>query len=302
MFGTVFDIARFSLTDGPGIRTVVFLKGCPLHCNWCHNPESQNVNAEVLYNAEKCLSCGHCAPTCPQHCHVFQHTGHIYNRTNCRSCGACAKTCFSGALTLAGKIMNSEQVLAEVRKDGDYYGTDGGITLSGGEPLLQPDFAYELLAQAGQESWHTAVETCGFADWNVFEKLLPVTDLWLFDLKCADSQRHRQLTGRNNEKILENLYKLAETGAQIQLRCPLIPGKNDSDNDLEQIGRIALKLKNLTGIKPMPYHPFGLDKLRHLGRTDQRLEKIPAEPELKRYRDFFQTLENELKIIRHREC
>lgn len=182
--------------------------------------------------------------------------------------------------------MESDEVLEIVRRDRDYYGKDGGLTLSGGEPLSQPEFSRELLNAARRESWTTAVETSGFAPWCVVESLLPVTDLWLFDLKCADSKRHRELTGVPNERILENLHRLDEAGAQIELRFPLIPGRNDSDRELEALQMIASGVRNLVGTLCEPYHPFGLDKLRRLGRAGGPSEKVPDEKDLQRYHRF----------------
>ncbi len=289
--GMVFDIARFSLNDGPGIRTVVFLKGCPLRCLWCHNPESQNPRSEILYDPEKCSACGRCAEICPQSCHEFGEPGrgeqsHRIRRADCAGCGLCAERCPGGALSLAGKIMSSTAVLEEVRKDLDYYRPEGGLTLSGGEPLFQADFSRELLEGAQKEQIHCAVESCGFAPWKLIESMIPLVDLWLYDIKCIDPEKHALLTGQSNRIILENLRKLDASGAGIELRCPLIPGKNDSDAELKDILRFAGTLRNLTGIRPEPYHPFGEDKLLRLGRERIR-QSIPEEKDLARYRRFF---------------
>ena len=182
--------------------------------------------------------------------------------------------------------MSVEDVICEARKDDDYYGTDGGLTLSGGEPLFQPYFSLELLKSACRESWKTAIETSGFASWEVIEHLMPFVDLLLYDLKCADPEKHFHLTGRSNKCILDNLRHLDACGGRIELRCPLIPGKNDSDRDLQEIMQIAEKLRNITGIRPEPYHPFGADKLLHLGRR-KRVERIPNQEDLRRYEKFF---------------
>lgn len=279
MSGCVFDVARFSMVDGPGIRTVVFLKGCPLHCRWCHNPESQSAKAELLLVESKCVGCGNCIAVCPNGC--FSDAG--YKRTLCQSCGECANRCFSGARTIAGGEMSVDEVMAIAVKDQDYYRENGGLTISGGEPLLQPEFTKALLAQAKAKGWQTAIESCGYAPWSVIEELLPVTDLWLYDIKCIDDKRHNEFTGVSNRLILENLYKLDSCGAKIELRCPLIPNLNDSDDDLKAILDIASKLKNIVKIKAEPYHPFGLDKLKQLGRPAQKAELVPTNEDVERY-------------------
>lgn len=296
MGGIVFDIARFSLTDGPGIRTVVFLKGCPLNCRWCHNPESQSPHAELFSDPQKCVGCRRCMEVCLQQCHDIRNGVHFFDREDCIGCGRCANVCFSGALTLVGRSMTTDEVLKEIRKDHDYYGSCGGLTLSGGEPLFQPEFSRELLEGARRESWHTAVDTSGFADWKSIVPLLPVTGLWLFDLKCVDPVRHQQLTGFSNELILDNLQKLDSSGAKIELRCPLIPGLNDSDEDLNNILKIAYSLQNLVGIHLEPYHPFGLDKLCRLGRSLLAQERIPDEQDTQRYWKKFQEFECRRKL------
>lgn len=285
MRGMVFDIARFSLNDGPGIRTTVFLKGCPLRCQWCHNPESANVRSEIFWSPRRCINCGRCVAACRENCHTIRQDVHRFNRRRCTGCGDCAAVCVSGALELVGKKLDSGEVLDIIRRDRNYYGQEGGVTLSGGEPLFQPEFSRELLAAAHHECFNTAIETSGFAPWSSIEPLLPITDLWLFDLKCADSGRHRELTGVSNELILENLHRLDDAGARIELRFPLVPGRNDSNQDLEALRKIAMGIRNLVAMRSEPYHPFGLDKSQRLGRSAHRY-KIPDQEDLQRYHRF----------------
>lgn len=238
--GTVFDIQKFSVHDGPGIRTTVFLKGCPLHCLWCHNPESWRAQPELLFSAEKCTGCG-----------------------------ACAKSCRTEALELCGRRETAEEVLAEVLRDRPFYeNSGGGMTLSGGEPLAQFAFSLELLKQAKANGLHTCLETCGYAPRDHYLALLPFTDLFLFDVKTVDAERHRSFTGQDNRLILDNLRALDNAGAALHLRCPLIPGMNDSEAELHGIGVLANSLAHVQEIEVEPYHPLGVSKAHRLGFAD----------------------------------
>lgn len=282
--GLVFDLARFSLHDGPGIRSVVFLKGCPLRCVWCHNPESWSARPEIMVSPEKCIGCGACLRNCPEKAHTFEQGKHQFKRDLCTACGKCAEECFSGTLVLAGKRRTVSDILAEAAKDSDYYGNDGGLTVSGGEPLQQSDFTEALLKGAKMRSWTTAIETCGMAPPHVLERLIPITDYWLFDIKAMDPEKHRKFTGQTNEQILSNLHLLDERGANIELRCPLIPGANDSDADLKAIRDLADSLRHRPKIHIEPFHPFGRGKLAQLGLPQEENAPIPGEQEIKRWR------------------
>ncbi len=285
MTGMVFDIARFSLHDGPGIRTTVFLKGCPLRCVWCHNPESWKRGTEIFFDPSKCIGCGNCGNVCPEKCHRTNVGGrHLFRRGKCTGCGKCADACFSGALKKAGVRMTAGEVWAEAAGDRAYYGEAGGLTVSGGEPLFQPEFTRELLKMARAAGVHTCLETCGFAPWKTLRDLLPYTDLWRYDIKAADGEKHRKLTGVSNERILDNLARLNGTGAEIELRCPLVPGLNDAPEDLSGLRRIARSIRHLRGIEPEPYHPFGKAKELFLGRRKSPAWPVPGENELERYR------------------
>ena len=262
----VFDIEKFAVHDGPGIRTVVFLKGCPLHCLWCHNPESQSARPEMLYSAEKCLGCGKCAAVCPSGCHAVEVGLHRFARERCSGCGKCAELCPPQALKIAGRIMTVDEVMREVLRDRAFYeNSGGGLTVSGGEPLNHPEFTKALLEAAKRNDLHTAVETCGFAPWNKIEPLMSLVDLWLWDIKAAP-ERHRELTGVDSALILENLRKLDAAGASTVLRCPFIPGVNDTEADLAHIAAVANSLKHIRRIDVEPYHPLGENKCRQLGR------------------------------------
>ncbi len=279
MQGMIFDIKKFALHDGPGIRSTVFLKGCPLRCSWCHNPESQASEPELLFSPEKCLACGWCVDSCPEHCHSFAQGRHHFDRTTCRHCGLCATRCFSQALEFVGSYMSVEEVLQEVCKDSIFYANSGGgMTVSGGEPLAQFAFVRELLTQAKNRELHNCLETCGYASWKQLAALVEVVDLFLYDLKSLDSAQHTKITTKDNHLILENLRRLDAAGARIILRCPIIPGINDSTKALQAIGSLADELVNVQKLEIEPYNPLGLSKYSRLGRTAGFVDTfIPAE-------------------------
>jgi pyruvate formate lyase activating enzyme len=278
--GRIFEIQRFSVHDGPGIRTTVFLKGCPLRCPWCHNPESQDPDPEIAYLPDKCIGCGYCLRTCPTGAHglVDDEDGarrHSFDRSRCIRCGLCAAECWAGALEVVGRTITVEEALEEILADQSfYYESGGGVTLSGGEPLSQPEFTEALLWEAKKAGIHTAVETCLFASEATVERMRQLTDLFLVDLKETDEKRHQRYTGVPLEPILRNLRALAASGAAIRLRLPLIPGFNDRDG---HFGRVAVMVNELNDHRPgqldpiavevMPYHAMGTDKHRRFGRS-----------------------------------
>ena len=277
MDGIVFDISRYCLDDGPGIRTTVFLKGCPLRCAWCHNPESNAREVQVGYDAAKCVGCGACVRACPNGCHEVSHGAHAFRRERCVACGACVRACESDALTQMGRRMNVDDVLAVVLRDRTFFRTSGGgMTLSGGEALSQPGFARALLEAARAEGIHTVVETSGFAGEEELLSVAEHTDLFLYDCKVLDAALHREVTGVPVEPILRNLRVLELAGKPVVLRLPLIPGVNDNPGHFAAVAQLADSLANVQELEVLPYHPLGLAKANLLGmHMPYQLATIP---------------------------
>lgn len=264
--GTVFNIQRYSINDGPGIRTCVFLKGCPLNCIWCHNPESKSSKPELSFAENKCIGCGKCETVCPNSCHVFSVDGHSIDRSKCSLCGACAEVC-CGALEVIGKQMTAESVIKEACKDKPFYETSGGgVTFTGGEPFAQPAFLMELLRLAKEEGVHVCIETCGFVRREILEQAMEYVDLFLYDYKETDPEKHKTFTGVDSSLIQNNLCFLAESGKKIILRCPIIPGCNDTAEHLEAIAALAEKYDSIIRVDVEPYHPLGKTKAAQLGK------------------------------------
>ena len=273
----MFNIQRFCVNDGPGIRTTVFLKGCPLSCAWCHNPESNSARPELFYDADKCVSCGRCVSLCPQKAHLMENGRHQLRRESCVRCMACAET-HCPALAAAGETRRAEDVMAEVLRDRPFYqASGGGLTLSGGEPFFQEAFVLDLLRLAREAQVHTCVETCGFAPLSLLEQAARWVDLFLYDIKLTDPALHRQWTGVSNDRILENLRALDKMGAKTVLRCPVIPGVNDTPAHFQGVAKIANSLMHLQEIHLEPYHPLGVSKARRLGRESLLEGSFPSE-------------------------
>ncbi|MBN2310339.1 MAG: glycyl-radical enzyme activating protein [Candidatus Hydrogenedentes bacterium] len=264
--GVVFDIQRMSIHDGPGIRTTVFLKGCPLECFWCHNPEGRSTRRQLAFTPALCIGCGFCFTHCPNDVHVVVDGAHTMERERCTECFACVEECYSNALEVIGREQSVAEVLAEVEKDRPFYDeSNGGMTLSGGEPLAQFPFAEGLLAGARARGLHTCVETSGFVRQEHLKALIPLVDLFLYDYKETDPERHREYTGQSNEQIIENLRMLDEHGAALILRCPIVPEVNLRDDHLQGIVDLAGSLRRCQGINIMGYHCLGESKRSRLG-------------------------------------
>lgn len=260
--GIIFDVQRFSLHDGPGIRTTVFFKGCPLRCLWCHNPEAISPEIELAFYSNKCINCNSCIPVCPSGALQNDNLkGKRYNREICQSCWRCVDACPGGALTLQGKIFQLEEILSQIVKDIPFYNrSGGGVTLSGGEPTFQFDFCLALLKACKEEGINTALDTSGFVPWKRLEELLPFVDTFLYDIKHMNSDEHKRLTGVPNETILENLVRLDRLGKSIEIRVPIIPGYNDSDENIRALSYFLGRLNSVKRVKLLPYHKLGLSK------------------------------------------
>ena len=256
MNGTIFNIQKFCVNDGPGIRTCVFLKGCPLKCVWCHNPESQSAKSEIMFYADKCIGCGRCKNITAEDKDFV---------------------CFNRAKEICGKSISVDEVISEVLKDKIFYdNSGGGITLSGGEPLYQFEFSFELLKKAKERGLHTAVETCGFSTADNIKRIAEYTDLFLYDYKETNSAMHKDFTGVGNEIIISNLKLLNSLNKQIILRCPIIPGYNDRQAHFDGICTVANDLENIVRIEIEPYHPLGENKYLSLGRNTYKI-KMPED-------------------------
>lgn len=306
--GRIFDIQGFAIQDGPGIRTTVFFKGCPLRCPWCHSPESQKFFPQLSWMSQKCLGTAHCSESCISACpkNAISHgrltqssvTGEdiqliSVDRTLCDNCGACAEKCYPGALYICGKDYTVDEVMKIVRRDVPFYKeSGGGVTLSGGECMSQPDFALELLKRLKAEDIHTAVDTTGFVQWEKLEPILPYTDLFLYDLKHMDSDAHKAVTGVPNELILENARRIAAAGGKMQVRIPVIPGFNNGQTNIRKTGEFCRELGDaVTVVQLLPYHNMGNMKYFRLDDNAQVMEATPpSDEEMQHHRQVLEQL------------
>jgi pyruvate formate lyase activating enzyme len=262
--GIIFDIQRYSIHDGPGIRTIAFLKGCPLSCRWCCNPESQSVKPTLLFNSEVCIHCGKCLNVCKLGA-LSAKIPSLIDRSVCVGCGECAKICPAGALVVKGKEMTVEQLIKELKKDAiTFRRSKGGVTLSGGEPLVQSEFAVELLKACKEQGWHTAMETTGLASESVIEKVFPWVDLALLDIKAFDGKVHEEYTGVSNEVILKNSIMISNITSTV-VRIPTVPGFNASREEYERMCGHVKKMNGVSTIHILPYHTYGENKYALLG-------------------------------------
>lgn len=263
--GIISDIIPFSLYDGPGIRTTVFLKGCPLRCQWCHNPETQSRLPMNMYSMEKCVHCGRCENICPEGLRAADGSWTSDN-SKCSACGACVSICPVKANKINGYYATPREVLEITEKDRLFYEkSGGGVTISGGEALMQPEFLYELCKLHAEAKINLCLETCGFGNWSALESILPYISQFLFDWKMTDPKAHKRLTGTDNGLILQNLERLNAAGAEIILRCPIIPGCNDREEHFRGIGQLTERFHNIKQVEILPYHSLGNYKRKKMG-------------------------------------
>ena len=275
MKATIFDIERNSFVDGPGIRTTVFFKGCNLRCAWCHNPESQSHAVQLMLYGDKCTGCGTCQRKCPN------------GLASCELCGRCALFCPNDAREICGKEYTVDEVLREVMKDRTYYANSGGgVTFSGGECLLQIDFLEQILKKCKENGIHTAVDTAGQVDFEVLARILPHTDLFLYDVKCFDEELHKQYVGVSNRQILANLSKLLSVGARVWVRIPVIGGVNDTEEEMRAICQFLQGCVPPERVELLPYHAMGEHKYAAIGRTATCFS-VPGEEKMTRLRAVF---------------
>ena len=283
--GLIYDIKHFAVHDGPGVRTTIFLKGCPLRCLWCHSPESQEAKPQIAFNPNRCIGCGSCVESCQVG--ALLSPGNI-DAGKCTLCGSCVEECYSNALEMIGKYVHVVYILNAVERDRAVIEkSGGGVTISGGEPLSQPDFTLRLLTTLKEEGYHTALDTCGHAPKDVLENMLPYVDLLLYDVKHMNPERHRELTGVSNDTILSNLRHVAKRKKRIHIRMPLIPGVNDSEENLENTCSFIKSLDMVDTIELLPYHRLGVSKYSAINKEFVLKQLLPHEPdELFRIRDF----------------
>ncbi|MPQ43632.1 choline TMA-lyase-activating enzyme [Clostridium tarantellae] len=307
--GKIFNIQKYSIYDGPGVRTIIFLKGCPLKCKWCSNPEGCSLNYDVMYSKTNCKDCGICIDVCPQRKHIMKNINsqfqHEIDRTiKCIGCRECEKKCPHNALHIVGEEKTVEDIMDIIEQDSVFYLTSGGgVTLSGGEATAQGEFALEILKKCKSKGINTAIETCGYTDWDLLKELSNYVDLFLYDIKHIDSEEHKNLVGVPNDKILKNIAKLFHIGANIRVRMPLIKGLNDSDDVL--IGTMKFikaisKGKNLKGVDLLPYHKLGINKYKELGREYSIKEDLTyTQEELQKIEYLLKDFDLPIKVIKH---
>lgn len=297
MKGTIINIQKYSIHDGPGIRTTVFFKGCPLNCWWCHNPESQHLEPEVMYWEEKCTACGNCIKHCPKGALSIVDGKLKYNSESCELCSECSKYCINEARVIKGKYISVDELFKEIMKDQIFYDeSNGGVTFSGGEPLIQADFLREVMKKCKRMDIHTTIDTCGYVSWDKFEKIVDYTDLFLYDLKHMNSDKHKIYTSVPNELILDNLKKLSDLGKNIYIRMPIIPGVNDDIEDLKKAAEL-LKNLNIIQVNLLPYHKMGMDKYKRLN-MDLKLQEIqePSHAKMNELSEIFKNVGLKVKI------
>ena len=298
MEGCIFNIMKYSIHDGPGIRTTVFMKGCPLRCLWCHNPESQLPKPQLIRFPARCIGCGNCAKVCSTGAITISDNKTKYDMSKCNSCGLCAEVCYAEAMEMAGKYMDAKEVMKEVEKDMPFYEeSGGGVTFSGGEPFMQQDFLRELLISCNNKGIHTAVDTSGFVKKDILLDLSKYIDLFLYDLKLMEDAKHKKYVGGSNEIILDNLKELVRIGKRIFVRIPIIPGINDDVENLEAIGRFLSGIRGIEQVNILPYHNIAKEKYKRLNKEYSLSDlKAPSQEKMEEIAEKLTTYGFKVKI------
>lgn len=284
----IFDIKRYAINDGPGIRVTIFLKGCPLNCKWCHNPESIPVKQQKMYSSDKCIGSQECIKHCPNDALTLTPQGIVTDTDLCQMCGKCAQVCPTKAIEMAGELMTVEQIMVEIKREVLLMdNSNGGVTFSGGEPLLHHKFLIQLLDACGKEGIHRCIDTAGFADQKVLLEVASKSEHFLYDLKMMDDKKHKEWTGVSNKKILENLKALAETGVDLNIRIPLIKGVNDDDENIHESAKFIAALKgNPPIVNILPFHNIAEKKYKKLGLDYNK--GTMGEPDTKRQNEILE--------------
>lgn len=290
--GLIFDIQMYSVQDGPGIRTLVFFKGCPLRCKWCSNPEGMHTYPELMWVESKCIHCGKCLRNCPNHALSVTEEGKLaIDRERCMRCGFCASQCYAEAMKMTGRYVSVDELMPVLERDRAYYEeSGGGITLGGGDPLLQPEFAAKLLKECKRRGLHTAMETSACFPWEHLAQIKDDVDLFLIDVKSVDAELHRANTGLSNEQILSNLRRLTDEGHNVIIRVPTVPGYNDSDENIQATVAFANSLKTKPEVVLLPYFDLGMSKYEQLGREyPTRDVQAPSKEHMEHLRSYTRT-------------
>jgi len=296
--GIIFDIKRYAIHDGPGIRTAVFFKGCPLDCWWCHNPEGQSGKPQLIFRSNRCKSSNACLDAGPREAITWKE-GSVTHWDACDDCGKCAEVCFAGAREIIGREMTIHQLMAEVGRDIPFYDqSSGGVTFTGGEPMQQIEFLEEALHTCKEQQIHTTVDTSGHTSWKNISSILHLVDLFLYDVKLMDANQHIKYTSVSNRRILDNLYKLSSANAHIIVRIPLIPGINDNHENMELCGSYLAVLPHLDGVELMPYHEIGIAKYQALGMNYRMANTVsPTDEQISRVEELISGYH--LPVIKH---
>ncbi len=296
--GVIFDIKRYAIHDGPGIRTTIFFKGCPLHCPWCHNPEGIKMERELIFWEDRCISCGDCVEVCPTGAISMNGKFPEIDANKCDLCGECLKVCHPEAIEIVGRKYTVEEVMQEIERDLIFYDeSGGGVTFSGGEPLMQLNFLLEILKKCRERYIHIALDTTGYTGKEALDRVSEFVDLFLYDIKLMDNKKHRTLTGVPNEPILENLRYLSKKGKKINVRFPVIPGINDDRKNLEETARFIASLPEIEYVSLLPYHNSWINKFKRLDRPwKPYLVATPGEEKMEEIKHKFEKYGLRVKI------